>query len=170
MKYIITVDIQILYKSKDIITLLTALFILHCISYTSNIYAFFGRFVADTYCYWNSISDLDVLFEFHRSFGTKQKKVSFLRAHFSQQVLTTSVSTISLSEFFENKLYYYLKPTDSSAPRFIVLFHIVGDFCLTLTNTKLTFWKFILEMKIITPIILPRFPTTSEMFSLKMAR
>ena len=48
------------------------------------------------------------------------------------------------NEFIDNKLYYYLKPTDS--------------------------WVSMLEMKITTPRILPRFSTTSEMFPLKMMR
>ena len=52
------------------------------------------------------------------------------------------------NEFIENKLYYYLKPTYSPAPRFYgqpqytiqeflyaLLFHIVAPRCTSLTNT-----------------------------------
>ena len=46
------------------------------------------------------------------------------------------------NEFIDNKLYYYLKPTDLPAPRFygqeflyILLFHIVAPRCTILTNT-----------------------------------
>ena len=54
------------------------------------------------------------------------------------------------NEFIDHKLYYYLKPTDSHAPRFysqpnihmpgvpirpILLFHIVAPHCTMLSNT-----------------------------------
>ena len=52
------------------------------------------------------------------------------------------------NEFIDNKLYYYLKPTDSPTPRFygqqkhtsqeflyVLLFHIVAPRCTILTNT-----------------------------------
>ena len=82
-------------------------------------------------------------------------------------------------EFIDNKLYYYLKPTDSPVPRFYgqlkihksgELFHIVTARCTILANTKLTFLKLMLKMKITTPRILPRFSTTSEMLPMKMTR
>ena len=70
--------------------------------------------------------------------------------------LTTKIKTKTLkqlkvlkdNEFIDNKLYYYLKPTDSPAPRFYgqpkihkpgvpicPLFHIVAPHCTILTNT-----------------------------------
>ena len=45
------------------------------------------------------------------------------------------------NEFINNKLYYYLKPTDSPPARFyhvflyVLLFHIVAPRCTVLTNT-----------------------------------
>ena len=69
---------------------------------------------------------------------------------------TTKIETKTLkqlialkdNEFIDNKLYYYLKPTDSPAPTFcgqpktysqeflyVLLFHIVVPHCKILTNT-----------------------------------
>ena len=58
-------------------------------------------------------------------------------------------------EFTDNKLYYYLKPTDSRLRldfmvnqkctsqefTYVLLFHIVASRCAILTNTSLTFLK-----------------------------
>ena len=84
------------------------------------------------------------------------------------------------NEFTDNKLYYYLKPTDWPAPRFygqpnihkpgVPIRPIASYSGSPLTNTYQTFLKLILRMKITTPRILPRFPTTSELFPLKMTR
>ena len=62
---------------------------------------------------------------------------------------TTKIKTKTLkqlkflkdNEFINNKLYYYLKPTDSPPARFyhvflyVLLFHIVAPRCTVLTNT-----------------------------------
>ena len=69
---------------------------------------------------------------------------------------TTKIKTKTLKQlkvlkdnkFIDNKLYYYLKPTDSPPPRFydqpkinkpeflyVLLFHIVPPHCTILTNT-----------------------------------
>ena len=54
------------------------------------------------------------------------------------------------NKFIDNKLYYYLKLTDSPVPRIYgqpkihkpgVLFHIVTPRCTILTNTKVAFLK-----------------------------
>ena len=71
---------------------------------------------------------------------------------------TTKIKTKTLkqlkvlkdNEFIDNKLYYYLKPTDLPVPRFygqpkytsqeflyVLLFHIVAPRCTILTNTQL---------------------------------
>ena len=99
------------------------------------------------------------------------------------KIETTETKVLKDNEFIDNKLYYYLKPTDSPAPRFygqpkytsreflyVLLSHILALRCTILTNTKLTFLKLMLTMKITTPRILPRFPSTSEMFPLKMTK
>ena len=93
-------------------------------------------------------------------------------------------STVILNRDFINNKLYYLKPTDSPAPRFygqpkihkpgVPIRPIVSYSGSPLYN----FNKYIAnilkanmsKMKITTPRILPRFPTTSEMFPLKMAR
>ena len=83
------------------------------------------------------------------------------------------------NEFIDNKLYYYLKPTDSPSPRFygqpkihkpgVPIRPIVSYSGSPLYNLN----KYIanmLKMKITMPRILKRFPTTSKMFPLKMVR
>ena len=83
------------------------------------------------------------------------------------------------NEFIDNELYYYVKPTDLPAPRFygqpqihmpeFPIRPIVSYSGSPLYNLN----KYIanmLKMKITMPRILPRFPTTSEMFPLKMMR
>ena len=75
---------------------------------------------------------------------------------------TTKIKTKTLkqlkvlkdNEFIDNKLYYYLKPTDF------------------MNNQKSTSQEFLYvqKTKITTPRILPNFPTTSEMSPLKMMR
>ena len=60
------------------------------------------------------------------------------------------------NEFIDNKLYYYLKPTDSPAPRFY------GQPKIHKSGVQ--------TGNIAMPRILLRFPTTSEMFPLKMMR
>ena len=65
------------------------------------------------------------------------------------------------NEVIGNKLYYYLRPTELTAPRFmfnqryanqeflyILLFHIVAPHCRTFTSTSLTFWKLMLKMNV----------------------
>ena len=52
---------------------------------------------------------------------------------------------------------------------YVQLFHIAAPRC-TILNTQLTFLKLMLKMKITTPSALPRFPTTSEVFLLKITR
>ena len=100
---------------------------------------------------------------------------------------TTKIKTKTLKQlkvikdnkFIDNKLYYYLKPTDSPVPRFygqptihkpgVPIRPIVSYSGSPLCNLN----KYIanmLKMKITMPRILPRFPTTSEMFPLKMMR
>ena len=86
---------------------------------------------------------------------------------------TTKIKTKTLkqlnilknNEFIDNKLYYFLTPTDSPAPRFYgqPKIHKPG------VPKHIMFLK-MLKMKIATPRILIRFPTTSEMFLLKMMR
>ena len=86
---------------------------------------------------------------------------------------TTKVKTKTLkqlkvlkdNEFIDNKLYY-LKPTDLPAPRFYgqPKMHKPGvPICPIVSYSSL-------KMKITTPKTLLRFPTTSEMFPLKMMR
>ena len=86
---------------------------------------------------------------------------------------TTKVKTKTLkqlkvlkdNEFIDNKLYY-LKPTDLPAPRFYgqPKMHKPGvPICPIVSSGSL-------KMKITTPKTLLRFPTTSEMFPLKMMR
>ena len=53
---------------------------------------------------------------------------------------------------------------------YALLLHIVASHCIILKNTKLRFLKLTLKMKITMPRLLLRFPTTSEMFPLKMTR
>ena len=89
---------------------------------------------------------------------------------------TTKIETKTLKqlmvlkdhEFIDNKLYY-LKPNDLPAPRFYgqpkihkpgVPIRPIVSYCESPMS----------KMKITTPRILPRFPTTSEMFPLKMMR
>ena len=60
------------------------------------------------------------------------------------------------NDFIDNKLYYYLKPTDSPAPRFY------GQPKIHKSGVQ--------TGNIAMPRILLRFPTTSEMFPLKMMR
>ena len=79
---------------------------------------------------------------------------------------TTKIKTKTLkqlkvlkdNQFIGNKLYYYLKPTESPAPRFY------GQLKINKSRVQTG------NMKIAMPRILPRFPTTSEMFPLKMMR
>ena len=76
------------------------------------------------------------------------------------------------SKFIDNKLYYYLKLTDPHAPRFygqpklhkpgVPICPIVSSSGSPLYNLN----KYIAIM----PRILPHFPTTTEMFPLKMMR
>ena len=83
---------------------------------------------------------------------------------------TTKIKTKTLkqlkvlkdNEFIDNKLYYYLKPTDSPAPRFYrqPKMHKPG----------VPIHPIVSKMKITTPRILPPFPTTSETFPLKIMR
>ena len=73
------------------------------------------------------------------------------------------------NKFIDNKFYYYLKPTDSS---------LRLDFMINQKYTSqeflyvlyVSFLKLMSKMKTTTPRILPRFPTTSQMFPLKMIR
>ena len=104
---------------------------------------------------------------------------------------TTKIKTKTLkqlkvlkdNEFIDNKLYNYLKPTDSPAPRFygqlkihkpgvpirpIVVYS--GSPLYNLNKYIANILKLMLKMKTATPRILPRFPSTSEMFPLKMMR
>ena len=87
------------------------------------------------------------------------------------------------NEFIDNKLYYYLKPTDSPVPRLygepkihkpgVPIRPIVsysGSPLQNLNKYIANILKAILKIKITTPKILPRFPTTSEMFPLKMTK
>ena len=87
------------------------------------------------------------------------------------------------NKFIYNKLYCYQKPTDSPAPKFcgqpkihksgVPIHPIVSYSGSSLYNLKkniANILKAMLKMKITTPRILPRFPTTSEMFPLKMTR
>ena len=104
---------------------------------------------------------------------------------------TTKIKTKTLrqlkvlkeSGFTDNKLYYYLKPTDSPAPRFygqpkihkpgVYIRPIVSYSGFPLYNLNkyiANILKAMSKMKITTPRILQRFPTTSEMFQLKMMR
>ena len=108
---------------------------------------------------------------------------------------TTKIKTKTLkqlkvlkdSEFNDNKLYYYLKPTDSPAPRFygqpkihkpgVPIRPIVSYSGSPLYNLNKYIANILQDshshmskMKIATPRILPRFPTTSEMSPLKMMR
>ena len=92
------------------------------------------------------------------------------------------VKVLKENEFIDNKLYYFLKPTRlhrdfmlnpkyaSQEFLYVLLFHIVATCIKILINTLLAFLKLMLKMKITTLIIQPHFPTTSEMFSLKMMR
>ena len=93
------------------------------------------------------------------------------------------LKTMKENKFINNKLYYYLKPTNWSVPRVYAQpkIHKPGvhirpivsysdSHCIISTNTQLTFCKLMLKMKIITPRILPRFATTSEMLPLNMMR
>ena len=83
---------------------------------------------------------------------------------------TTKIKTKTLkqlkvlkdNEFIDNKLYYYLKPTDSPAPKFYrqPKMHKPG----------VPIHPIVSKMKITTPRILPPFPTTSETFPLKIMR
>ena len=87
------------------------------------------------------------------------------------------------NEFIDNKLYCYLKPTDSPAPRFygqpkihkpgVLIRPIVcysGSPLYNLNKYIANILKIMLKIKLTTPIFLPRFPATSEMFSLKIKR
>ena len=85
------------------------------------------------------------------------------------------------NEFIDNKLYYYLlthlrldfmvhQKYTSQEFLYVLFFHTVAPRGTILTNTWLTFWKFMLKMKLTTPWILPSFPTTSGIFPLKMTR
>ena len=87
------------------------------------------------------------------------------------------------NEFIDKKLYYYLKPTDSTAPRFygqpkihkprVPIRPIVSYSGSPLYNLKkciANILKTYVKHEIITPRILSRFPTISEMFPLKMTR
>ena len=89
------------------------------------------------------------------------------------------------NEFIENKSYFYLKPTDSSAPRFYgqpkmhkagVLMHLIvsysGSPLYNLNKYIANILKafLMLKMKISTPRILSSFPTISEMLALKKTR
>ena len=85
------------------------------------------------------------------------------------------------NEFTDNKLYYYLKPTDSPAPRFygqpkihkpgVPIRPIVSYSGSPLYNlNKYIANILMLKMKITTPRTLPSFPTTSEMLPLKIMR
>ena len=74
---------------------------------------------------------------------------------------TTKIKTKTLkqlkvlkdNEFIDNKLYYYLKPTDSPAPRFY------GQPKIHKPGVPINM-KNMLNIKITTPRILPCFPTT----------
>ena len=89
---------------------------------------------------------------------------------------TTKIKTKTLkqlkvlkdNEFIDNKLYYYLKPTDSPASRFYgqSKIHKPGVPIRPIVEDENNMSK----MKITTPRILPRFSTTSEMLPLKMMR
>ena len=84
---------------------------------------------------------------------------------------TTKIKTKALkqlkvlkdNEFIDNKLYYYLKPTDSLPPNFYrqPKIHKPGVPIRPV---------FMLKMNIRTPRILLLFPTASEIFPLKMTR
>ena len=87
------------------------------------------------------------------------------------------------NKFIDDKSYCYLKPTDLPAPRFygqpklhkpgIPIRPIVSYSRSPLYNLNryiANILKAMLKMKITTPRILPRFPTTSEIFRLKMTR
>ena len=89
------------------------------------------------------------------------------------------VKVLKENEFIDNKLYYFLKPTDSPAPRFYVKPKICKPrvpICPIVSYSGYLYYNLskyianILKMKITTPIIQPCFPTTSEMFPLKMVR
>ena len=103
---------------------------------------------------------------------------------------TTKIKTKTLkqlkvvkdNEFIDNKLYYYLKLTDSPPPRFYdqpkihkprvpirPILSYSGSPLYSLNKYIANILKHE-NMKITTPRILPRFPTISEMFSLKMMR
>ena len=97
---------------------------------------------------------------------------------------TTKIKTKTLKQLKVLKdYYYYLELNDSPSPRLygqpkihkpgVPIPPIVSysaPCCTISTNTWLTFSKLMLEIKITTPRILPRFPNTSEMFPLKMMR
>ena len=85
------------------------------------------------------------------------------------------------NEFIDNRLYYYLEPTDLPAPRScgrlktckpeVPICPIVSynssplyNFNKYIANIKKTY------VKITAPRILPRFPTTSEIIPLKMTQ
>ena len=88
------------------------------------------------------------------------------------------------NNFIDNKLYYYLKSTDSPAARFYgqPKIHMTGvPICAIVSYSGSTLYNLnkyipnilranIPKIKITTPRILPRFPTTSEMLPLKMMR
>ena len=80
--------------------------------------------------------------------------------------------------FFDNKLYYYLKPNDSPAPRFYSQpkihkpgfpMHPIVSYSGSPSYNINKYIANMLKMKITTPRIL-RFSTASEMFPLKVTR
>ena len=80
------------------------------------------------------------------------------------------------NKFIDNKLYYYLKHTDSPTPRFYgqTKIHKLGVPIRPIVSYSgsplYNFNKYIAKMEITMPRILPPFPTTSKMFPLKMMR
>ena len=89
------------------------------------------------------------------------------------------LKVIKDNKFIDNKLYYYLKPTDSPVPRFYgqpkihkprVTIRPIVSYSGSLLYNLNKYIANMLKMKITMPRILKRFPTTSEMSPLKMMR
>ena len=98
---------------------------------------------------------------------------------YTTKTKTKKLKVLKDNKFIDNKLYCYLKPTDSPVPSFYgqpkihkpgVSIRPFVSYTGSPLNNLNKYIANISKMKITTPRILPRFPATSEMFPLKMMR